>query len=91
VAPKKGKRPPGGIFGGITVPESFEVFEHGVGEGLVDAGIQSTTARGVSKQTVHGKGYEVRVTRTKEGPATIVVVSDLKVRVVVNGKEVGCD
>lgn len=90
---KKGKRGLDGLFGGIkeafdSFDESFEVFEQSVEEELVDAGIQSTNQRGVSKQTVHGEGYEIRVTRTKKGPAVIVVASSPDVMVIVNGKEI---
>ena len=91
--PRKGKRGLDGILGGIkdafdSFDESFEVIEKGMDEEFIDAGMQSTNARGVSKQTVHGEGYEIRVTRTKEGPAVIVIASSSKVMVIVNGKEI---
>jgi len=90
---KKDKR---GLLGAIaeafdSFDESFEVIEKGIDEEFIDAGMQSTNARGVSKQTVHGEGYEIRVTRTKEGPAVIVIASSSKVMVIVNGKKIESD
>ncbi len=92
--PKKERRGFDGLFGGIkdafdSLDDSFEVIEKGMDEGFIDAGMESTTARGVSRQTVHGEGYEIRVTRAKEGPAVIVIASDSSVKIIVNGKEIG--
>lgn len=80
-----------GLFDGVdrlldSIEETFKVEER---EKVITESQQTTTtAKGVLRQTMRGKGYEIGVRKSKGKSPQITILSEVPLSVTINGEVV---